>query len=102
DDVVGGVNSKQYTTECAQMRDVMRLKGMRDYYANEYGKDEGTFRFNAQFPKDAAESKKADDYLQKLDAFKAANPGKGWNDFQATAKAPDVKYAMQISRHDVL
>ncbi len=102
DDVLSGADSPKYTTECAQMRDVMRLKGLRDYYTNEYGKDEGSFRFNAEFPKDAGEQKKAQGYLTRLDAFKKANPGKGWDDFQKQEAAPAVKYAMQISRHDVL
>jgi len=104
DDVVGGKNSFKYTTECAQMRDVMRMKGLRDYYSNEYGKDEGAFRFNAQFPKDAGEKAKADAYVQKLDDFKKANPGKSFADFQKTTdgKDPGIKYGMSISRHDVL
>ena len=94
-------NGKMYTTECAQARTMMRLKGLHDYHIQEYGKSEGTLRFNAQFAKGAEGQKKASDYLGKLDEFKKANPGKGFDDFSKTNPAPKLDFSLAVSRHHV-
>ncbi len=95
-------NGKSYTTECAQARTMMRLKGLHDYNVQEYGKSEGTFRFNAQFAKGSEGQQKAAAYLGRLDEFKSQNPGKGFDDFAKLNPPPQLAFSLEVSRHRVL
>ncbi|MDP2340984.1 MAG: hypothetical protein Q8O67_08505 [Deltaproteobacteria bacterium] len=95
-------NGAKYTTECAQGRTMMRLKGLHDYHVQEYGKGEGTFRFNAEFAKGPESQKKAAEYLTRLDEFKQKNPGKGFDDFAKTNAPPKLDFSLEVSRHNVL
>lgn len=100
-DIFNG-NGGQYTTECAQGRTLLRLKGLNNYYMSEFGKGEGSFRFNALFAKGSADKSRASEYLEAFDAFQQANPDKGWDDFTAERPMPEMQYALEVSRHVIL
>lgn len=95
-------NGNAYTTECAQGRTLLRLKGLRLFLEQDYGKGEGSFRFDSMFAKDSTNKATAKAYLQEFEQFKTDNAGKGWDDFVATKPLPELKYAMEVSRHYVL
>ena len=95
-------NGKIYTTECAQGRTLLRLKGLRMFLEQDYGKGEGQFRFDAIFAKDSANKTKASEYLKGFETFKTENEGKTWDDYTAANEPPKLAYAMEVSRHYVL
>ena len=94
-DIFSG-NGGLYTTECAQGRSVMRLKGMHDYYVGRLGKEAGAFRFNADFATTSAGQKSA---LAYVDRFQKS--GQSWAEFTKANPPPQLDYAMTVQRHNV-
>jgi hypothetical protein len=80
EDIFSG-NGGMYTTECAQGRTLMRLKGLKDYLVSEHGQEAGRLLFDATFGKDRSAARKAREYVQGFADFQRANPTKGWADY---------------------
>ncbi|MEE8408060.1 MAG: hypothetical protein V3T05_00510, partial [Myxococcota bacterium] len=94
-------NGGKYTTECAHARTMMRLYALQLYYDQEFGEGEGVFRYNALFAKDTASRDKAEQYLAAWTAYESANADKSWADFAAENAAPELEYAVIVSRHQI-
>ena len=99
-DIING-NAGKYTTECAHGRTMLRLNGLLKYYRDEYGADEGTFRFNRLLAKDASSRQAAREYLDAFLTYRAENPTKTWSDFKATNPEPKLQYSLTVSRHNL-
>ena len=95
-------NGGKYTTECAQGRTLLRLKGLLDYYVQEHGEGAGSFRFDMIFAKTDRDARTAQDYWRGFERFTQANPGKGWDEYLAATPKPNVEYMLEVSRHHVL
>lgn len=100
-DIFNG-NGGKYTTECAQGRTLLRLKGLNNYYMSEFGQGEGTFRFNALFAKGGTEKVNAEKYISKFEDAQKTNPDLTWESFVADNPEPEMKYALEVSRHTIL
>ncbi len=100
-DIFNG-NGGKYTTECAQGRTLLRLKGLNNYYKSEFGEGQGTFKFNALFAKGQEDKTKAANFLQQFDEAKQANPDLTWDSFVTDNPVPEMKYALEVSRHVVM
>jgi len=99
-DLVTG-NANQYTTECAHGRTMLRLNGLLKYYRDEYGADEGTFRFNRLMAKNATSRQSAREYLDGFATFKQANPDKSWSDYGVEKPEPTLEFSLTVSRHNI-